>query len=140
MQQNSELSRPQDIREDNSLEVDRSRAATRTTIRPHDPRTGEQVEKSEVVKGYEYGRGQFVTSTAAELKSLDVESSKVIDLEQFVPRGDIDPVYFDSPYYLYPDGPVAIETLRSAPGYVYDDKVLGALERAVSSNTFASVR
>jgi DNA end-binding protein Ku len=46
------------------------------------------------------------------LKALDVESSKVIDLETFVPRGDLDPVYFDSSYYLYPDGPIAVETLR----------------------------
>jgi DNA end-binding protein Ku len=36
----------------------------------------------------------------------------VIDLESFVPRGDIDPVYFDTPYYLYPDGPIAVEALR----------------------------
>ena len=49
---------------------------------------------------------------AEELKALDVESSKVIDLEKFVPRCDIDPVYFDSPYYLYPDSPIAVETLR----------------------------
>ena len=35
--------------------------ATRITLRPHDPSTGEEVEKEEVVKGYEYGRGQFVT-------------------------------------------------------------------------------
>jgi hypothetical protein len=45
------------------------------------------------------------------LKALDVESSKVIDLEKFVPRGDLDPVYLDTPYYLYPDDPVAEETL-----------------------------
>ena len=50
--------------------------------------------------------------SADELKALDVESSKVIDLETFVPRAEIDPVYFDTPYYLYPDGPMAIETLR----------------------------
>jgi hypothetical protein len=56
--------------------------------------------------------GQFVTFTPEELKALDVESSKVIDLEKFVPRSDLDPVYFDSSYYLYPDGPIAVETLR----------------------------
>jgi DNA end-binding protein Ku len=50
--------------------------------------------------------------TPDELKALDVESSKVIDLEIFVPRGDIDPLYFDSPYCLYPDGPIAVETIR----------------------------
>jgi len=36
----------------------------------------------------------------------------VIDLETFVPRGDIDPVYFDTPYDLHPDGPIAVEALR----------------------------
>jgi len=86
--------------------------ATRITFRPHDPGTGEEIEKREVVKGYEYSRGQFLTFTAEELKALDVESSKVVDLEKFVPGGDIDPVYFDSPYYVYPDGPIAVEALR----------------------------
>jgi Ku70/Ku80 beta-barrel domain len=86
--------------------------ATRIGLRPHDPRTGEEIAKSEVVKGYEYDRGQFITFTAEELKALDIESSKVVDLETFVPRGDIDAVYFDSPYYLYPDGPIAVEALR----------------------------
>jgi DNA end-binding protein Ku len=102
-----------------------SPAATRITIRPHDPRTGEEIEKAEVVKGYEYGRGQFVTFTAAELKSLDVESSKMIDLEKFVPRGDIDLVYFDSPDYLYPDGPVAVETLRVIGAAMAEGGVVG---------------
>ena len=41
-----------------------------------------------------------------------MESSKVIDLEKFAPRNDIDPVYFDSSYYLHPHGPIAVETLR----------------------------
>ena len=93
-------------------ETERADQATRIALRPHDPRTGEEIEKSEVVKGYEYGRGQFVTFNAEELKALDVESSKVVDLESFVPRGDIDAVYFDSAYYLYPDGPIAVEALR----------------------------
>src|SRR5438477_9698465 len=92
--------------------ADQSSAATRITLRPHDPRTGEEIEKMEIVKGYEYNRGQFVTFTTEELKALDVESSKVIDLEKFLTRNDIDPVYFDSPYYVYPDGPIAVETLR----------------------------
>src|SRR5215469_12338642 len=92
--------------------IERADQATRIALRPHDPTTGEEIAKSEIVKGYEYGRGQFVTFTAEELKALDVESSKVVDLERFVPRGDIDAVYFDTPYYLYPDGPIAVEALR----------------------------
>ena len=65
---------------------------------------GQRQFAEEVVKGYEYDRGQFVTFTPGELKALDLESSKVIDLEMFVLRNDVDPVYFNSPYYLYPDG------------------------------------
>src|SRR5215813_4501937 len=69
--------------------TERADQATRIALRPHDPRTGEEIAKSAVVKGYEYGRGQFVTFSAEELKALDVESSKVVDLERFVARGDI---------------------------------------------------
>ena len=83
--------------------------ATRVALRPHDPHSGEEIERDEVVKGYEYERGQFVTFTAEELKALDVESSRTIDLSTFVPRADIDPVYFSTPYYVYPDGRVAAE-------------------------------
>lgn len=70
--------------------------ATRVTLRPHDPSSGEEIEHDEVVKGYEYERGQFVTFTPEELKALDVESSRTIDLSTFVPRADIDPVYFST--------------------------------------------
>ena len=85
---------------------------SRITLRPHDPTTGEEIEKDEVVRGYEYERGQYVTFTPDELKALDLESSKVIELETFVPRGEVDPVYFNSPYYLYPDGQMAAEAIR----------------------------
>ena len=87
-------------------------APTRVALLPHDPYTGEAIEREEVVKGYEVERGRFVTFTAAELKALDVESSKIIDLETFVPRAELDPVYFSTPYYVYPDGGMALETFR----------------------------
>jgi DNA end-binding protein Ku len=87
-------------------------APTRVALRPHDPYSGEEIEREEVARGYEYERGRFVTFTPAELKALDVESSKIIDLETFVPRAEVDPVYFSTPYYVYPDGPIAVETFR----------------------------
>jgi hypothetical protein len=46
---------------------------SRTALRPHDPTTGEEIEREQVVKGYEYQRGQFVTFTPEELKALDVQ-------------------------------------------------------------------
>jgi len=83
--------------------------AMRIALRPVDRDTGQEIERDEVVKGYEYERGQFVTFTPEELKGLDVESSHIIDLASFVPRAEIDPVYFNAPYYVYPDGKIAAE-------------------------------
>jgi DNA end-binding protein Ku len=98
-----------EIRDDAPPET---RTATRVSLLPHAPQTGEEIEREEVVKGYEYERGQFVTFTADELKALDVESAKIIDLETVVPHGEVDPVYLSTPYYVYPDGPIAVETFR----------------------------
>lgn len=84
---------------------------------PHDPHTGEEIEREAVVKGYEYERGGFVTFTAEKVKALDVESSKIIDLESFVPRGEVDPVYFSTLYYVYPDGPIAVDLPRDRGGH-----------------------
>ena len=86
--------------------------ATRIALRPHDPHTGEEIDREEVRKGYEYERGQFVTFTPAELKALDVESSHTIDLSSFVPRADVDPIYFNAAYHVYPDGAVAAEAYK----------------------------
>ena len=124
-QQGSAPSAPRLLVDDASLDGDQSPAATRVTLRPHDPATGEEIDKREVVKGYEYARGEFVTFTAEELQALDVESSKVIDLEKFAPRNDIDPVYFDSSYYLYPDGPIAVEALRVIGAAMAEAGVVG---------------
>jgi DNA end-binding protein Ku len=99
--------------------------ATRVSLLPHDPRTGQEIERGEVIKGYEYERGGFVTFTAEELKALDVESSKIIDLESFVPRGEVDPVYFSTPYYVYPDGPIANETFRVIGAAMAEAGVVG---------------
>jgi DNA end-binding protein Ku len=98
---------------------------SRITLRPHDPSTGGEIEKDEVVRGYEYERGQYVTFTPDELKALDLESSKVIDLEMFVARGEVDPVYFNSPYYLYPDGQMAVEAIRVIGAAMSDAGVVG---------------
>jgi DNA end-binding protein Ku len=106
-------------------QAERIRPATRIMLRPHDPSTGEEVEKDEVVRGYEYERGQYITFTPDELKALDLESSKVIDLEMFVPRAEVDSVYFNSPYYLYPDGQMAAEAIRVIGAAMADAGVVG---------------
>jgi len=63
--------------------------ATRIALRPNNPHTGQEIDRDEVRKGYEYERGQFVTFTPEELRALDVESSHTIDLATFVPRAEL---------------------------------------------------
>src|SRR5260370_3014563 len=77
-----------------------------------DSQTGEVVDRDQIVKGFEYERGRYVTIDDDELKALQIESSKIIDLERFVDRDEVDPVYLDTPYYVYPDGELAAETFR----------------------------
>ena len=77
----------------------------------------EQVEASDIVKGYEYEKGQYIPIEDDEIKKLRVESKHMIDLVQFVDMRDIDAIYFDKPYFLAPEGPVADEafvTLRDS--------------------------
>jgi len=64
--------------------------------------TGEEVDYAEIVKGYELPSGEYVTITPEELDSLDPAAVKTIDLEEFVDLVDIDPVFYDSAYFLAP--------------------------------------
>lgn len=73
-----------------------------------DPDTG-PIERSELVKGYEVSKGEYILLTDEEIKSVRLESTKTIDIERFVPADDIDRLYWDNPYYLAPDGKMAQE-------------------------------
>jgi DNA end-binding protein Ku len=73
-----------------------------------DPDTG-PVNRSDLVKGYEIAKGEYVLLTDEEIKSVKLESTKTIDIERFVPAEDIDRIYWDNPYYLAPDGKMAQE-------------------------------
>jgi DNA end-binding protein Ku len=64
---------------------------------------GKLVERSEMVKGYEFAKDQYVMFTAEELKALEDTTTHAIDIQQFVPLESVDPVYFDGTYYLAPD-------------------------------------
>jgi DNA end-binding protein Ku len=68
---------------------------------------GEEVDYSEIVKGYEIHRGQYVIVEPEELESLSPEANRSIDIEEFVDLADIDALFFDHSYYLVPDGPAA---------------------------------
>lgn len=81
----------------------------RVSMRYHDPELGE-VDRSDLVKGYQFEKDRYVILEPEELDELQIESSKTISIEGFVDAGDIDVLYFDSPYFLAPDGPIAEET------------------------------
>ena len=79
---------------------------TRIKQRRVNPDTGDEVPNDQIVKGYELGEGRYVTVSDEELASLDPVASRTIDLQEFVLQSEIDPVFYDSAYYLVPD-PVA---------------------------------
>ena len=64
---------------------------------------GEVVSRSEMVKGYEFAKGRYVTFTNEELKALDQKATNGIEIAEFVPGDSVDPVYFERSYYLGPD-------------------------------------
>lgn len=73
-----------------------------------DPETG-PIERSELVKGYEVSKGEYILLTNDEINSVKLESTKTIEIERFVPGDEIDRLYWDNPYFLAPDGKLAQE-------------------------------
>src|SRR4051794_3096720 len=67
-------------------------------------KTGKEVDYDDIVKGYELGKGRYVTITADELASVAPRASRTVDIEDFVEIDEIDPIYFEHTYYLAPDG------------------------------------
>jgi DNA end-binding protein Ku len=69
-----------------------------------DAETGKELERRDLVKGYEFRKNQYLLLSDDDLDSVKVESSSVMTVEKFVDTASIDPVYFDSSYFLAPDG------------------------------------
>ena len=67
------------------------------------PTCQETVERSALVKGYEFAKDEYVRFTEEELKALEGEASQVIDIAEFVPLAAVDPIYFERTHYLGPD-------------------------------------
>jgi len=67
------------------------------------PGSGEEVPYEQIVKGYEISPDRYVTITPEELEALEPQKTRTIDIEEFVDLEQIDPIYYDHPYYLAPD-------------------------------------
>src|SRR6266478_2407030 len=98
------------------------------------------VERDDIVKGFEYEKGHYVTVDPEDLKRLRLETTDTIDIVEFVES--IDPIYFDAPYYLMPDGAVAEEgyrvireALRQSGKIAVGQVVINGQERIIARKT-----
>jgi DNA end-binding protein Ku len=103
-----------------------------------DPETGDEVAYEDIVKGYELTRDRYVVLTPEELDALDPERTRTIDIEDFVDLEQIDPVYYDHPYWLVPDKGAAkaygllMEAMRDAGKVAIARVVLRSKEQLVA--------
>ena len=80
----------------------------RVRMIPTDPDLG-PVERSDLIKGYEYEKDKYIVLSQEEIDEVRLESTRTIDIERFVEADGIDRLYWDNPYFLVPDGKLALE-------------------------------
>jgi len=110
----------------------------RINMKPVDPELG-MVERSDLVKGYQYEENQYVIIDDKDLEAVKIESSHTMNIEAFVDEESVDVVYLDAPYYLAPDGAMAEETfivlreaLRQSGKLAIARLVLSSRERVIT--------
>jgi DNA end-binding protein Ku len=81
----------------------------RIKYRKVDADTGDEVDADDIIKGYEVGKGQYIELQPDELEAVAIESKRTIEIDKFVPRKEIDEIFFNSPYYIVPDGEVGAQ-------------------------------
>jgi DNA end-binding protein Ku len=81
----------------------------RIRYRKVDADTGDEVEPSDIIKGYEVDKGQYIDVNPEELEAIALESKRTIQIDEFVPRDQIDVLYLNNPYFIVPDGEVGAD-------------------------------
>jgi DNA end-binding protein Ku len=82
-----------------------------------DAESGDEVDAENVIKGYEVGKGEYLEINPEELEAVAIESKRTIEIDEFVPKNEIDELYLNTPYYIVPDGEVgqqAFAVIREA--------------------------
>lgn len=74
-----------------------------------DAESGDEVTAENIVKGYEASKGNYIELEPEELDAVEIESSRMIDIDEFVPKKEIDELYLANPYYIVPDGDVGAQ-------------------------------
>jgi DNA end-binding protein Ku len=91
----------------------------RIKMKTVDGGTGEEVSRSDLVKGFAVAKNQYVLLDKEDFEAVKLESTRIIDIESFVPAASIDRLYWDTPYHLVPSGKTGIEAfavIREAMG------------------------
>jgi DNA end-binding protein Ku len=115
-----------------------SKTGNRIQQKRVDPETGDEVGYDDIVKGFELTKDRYVVLTPDELDALDPERTRTIDIEDFVSLDEIDPVYYDHPYWLVPDKGAAkaygllLEAMRDAGKVAIARVVLRSKEALVA--------
>src|SRR6202035_2319315 len=78
----------------------------RVKYRKVDAESGDEVDSADIIKGYEVGKGDYIELDPEELEAVAIESKRTIDIDEFVPKDEIDELYLNNPYYIAPDGEV----------------------------------
>src|SRR5205814_1531018 len=86
-----------------------SETGNRVRLRRVDEETGKEVPYEQITKGYEVGKGQYIEVTDEELEAIALESTRTIDIDEFVPKKEIDQLYNIRPYYIAPEGKVGVD-------------------------------
>jgi DNA end-binding protein Ku len=89
----------------------------RIRYRKVDSETGDEVEQADIIKGYEVTKGEYIELDPEELEAVAIESKRTIEIDEFVPKAEIDEIYMRDPYYIVPDGEVgqqAFAVIREA--------------------------
>jgi DNA end-binding protein Ku len=90
-----------------------------------DSETEEVVEREDRIRGYEFAKGNYVTVEDEDLEKVQIEATHTIDIQQFVPSDQLDPVYLDGSHYLAPDDKVAEEAFAVIREAMRKKKVVG---------------
>ena len=90
-----------------------------------DEASGDPVESDDQIKGYEVAKGEYITIEEDEIKAVQLESNHTIDIERFVPRAEINELYFDTPYYLAPTDRVGEEAFAVIREAMRSEKMVG---------------
>jgi DNA end-binding protein Ku len=89
----------------------------RIRYRKVDAETGDEVDSSHIIKGYEVAKGEYIELEPEELEAVAIDSKRIIEIDEFVPKAEIDELYLRDPYFIVPDGEVgqqAFAVIREA--------------------------